>query len=71
MTKDLDSSWDGSVTPACADVAAVRGCLCCRTPFLSAGFGERICARCKGSKAWRAGVQTPVSSGRRVGSRSS
>ena len=70
VTKNINETWNSSVMPARADVAAVRSCLRCHSPFPSAGFGERICVRCKGSKAWRTGVRTPVSSGRRVGSRS-
>lgn len=35
------------------DVAENRACLRCGTVFLSEGFGERICARCKASTVWR------------------
>ncbi len=33
-----------------------RACLRCAQLFQSAGPGERICPRCKGSKAWRDGM---------------
>jgi hypothetical protein len=33
-----------------------RRCLKCETVFPSEWAGERVCRRCKGSKAWRAGV---------------
>jgi hypothetical protein len=39
--------------PVHRDMAANRPCLRCRTVFLSEGFGERICARCKASTVWR------------------
>jgi hypothetical protein len=32
-----------------------RPCLVCKTPFLSAWSGERICRRCKSGKIWRSG----------------
>lgn len=35
------------------DVSARRVCLRCRTVFLSEGFSERICKRCKSSGAWK------------------
>ncbi|KID12321.1 hypothetical protein P279_29020 [Rhodobacteraceae bacterium PD-2] len=54
-----------------ADVAADRACLRCRKPFPSAGFGERICPRCKGSKAWRGAAPEGVSTGRHRGGQSS
>lgn len=38
------------------DVPQERACLRCREPFPSAGFGERICRRCKSRVAWRNGV---------------
>lgn len=41
-------------TPA-PDVAKVRKCLRCRDSFPSQWSGERICARCKSSTAWRNG----------------
>ncbi|WP_127107952.1 hypothetical protein [Pararhodobacter zhoushanensis] len=41
------------VTPAENDVTKTRNCLRCNTAFVSEGFGERICKRCKGQKAWR------------------
>ncbi len=32
-----------------------RNCLRCKTTFSSAWSGERVCARCKNSNAWRSG----------------
>ena len=34
----------------------VRHCLRCRHSFKSEWAGERICARCKASNAWRSGI---------------
>ena len=50
---------------ASADVAAERVCLRCRSRFLSEGFGERICSRCKGSAVWRAALSEGSGLGRR------
>lgn len=50
---------------AATDIAAERPCLRCRTPFWSDGFGERICARCKGSAVWRAAMPARQNQGRR------
>lgn len=44
-------------------VAKLRPCLRCRTEFQSKWAGERICARCKGTTAWRSGVPMPTGSG--------
>ena len=33
----------------------IRRCLKCRQPFSSAWSGERVCAKCKASSAWREG----------------
>ncbi len=35
------------------DVPTTRECLRCKAVFQSEGFGERVCARCKGSAAWK------------------
>lgn len=35
--------------------AQTRKCLVCRSPFLSAWAGERICVRCKTTSTWRGG----------------
>jgi hypothetical protein len=48
-----------------ADIAAERVCLSCRSAFWSEGFGERICARCKGKIAWRTAVSDGGGLGRR------
>ena len=46
-----------SETPrAEADIAGERACLRCRSLFWSEGFGQRVCARCKGSAVWRAAI---------------
>ena len=50
---------------AVGDVPKPRICLRCNTSFWSEGFGQRICARCKGTTAWRAAVPEGVSQGRR------
>ena len=34
----------------------VRPCLRCQHSFESEWAGERICARCKSSSAWRSGI---------------
>jgi len=47
-----------------------RTCLGCKTTFDSAWAGERICARCKGTSAWRIGVSTSVSGSSQSQSRS-
>jgi hypothetical protein len=39
-----------------ADNPKARPCLVCRSPFLSAWAGERICRGCKSKAAWRNGV---------------
>lgn len=70
MTDDQDSFPD--VVRAEGDVAAERACLRCKSVFLSEGFGQRICARCKGTASWRSAV--PDGHGqarRRSGGRSS
>lgn len=36
--------------------AKLRNCLSCQNSFLSSWAGERVCPKCKGSSAWRAGV---------------
>ena len=33
-----------------------RRCLICKTSFLSAWAGERICRRCKSTEKWRSGI---------------
>lgn len=38
------------------DEPKVRQCLRCQSEFQSSWAGERICARCKGSNAWRSNV---------------
>ena len=39
-----------------SDLPKIRQCLRCEAAFPSEWSGERICARCKGSAAWRAGA---------------
>ena len=58
-------------TGAVADIAAERNCLRCRKTFWSEGFGQRVCAKCKGSSVWRSAISEGVSQGRRTGGRSS
>jgi hypothetical protein len=53
------------------DVPKERRCLRCETSFQSAWSGERICARCKRSDAWRRGEPAhTTTSGRRRSSSS-
>lgn len=57
---------------ALGDAPQERACLRCRASFLSEGFGQRICARCKSSAAWRTAMPEAVGQGRRrSGGRSS
>ena len=57
---------------ALGDAPKERSCLRCKTSFWSEGFGERICARCKGTSIWRAAVPEGGGQGRRrSGGRSS
>ena len=46
---------DGFVAPprARGDVPAERVCLKCKASFPSAGFGERLCKRCKSGGGWK------------------
>jgi len=49
-------------------VPKLRRCLRCQVSFNSEWAGERICARCKNSNAWRSGIPVRSSnsgSGRR------
>jgi hypothetical protein len=44
-------------TPETDDAEAkTRNCLVCKTGFVSAWAGERICRRCKSTEKWRAGL---------------
>jgi hypothetical protein len=52
--RDPDEA-DMTVEPLPQNVAKTRHCLRCRTVFSSLWSGERICARCKSSNAWRSG----------------
>lgn len=56
---------DFGTVKAKADVAAARACLKCGTTFLSEGFGERICSRCKGTSVWRSAISEGNGQGRR------
>lgn len=47
------------------DVAQERRCLRSEASFMSEGFGERICRRCKGLNAWRDAVPVNLVSSRR------
>lgn len=63
MTKDVETL----PMPARArgDIAAERGCLCCKKVFWSEGFGERVCPRCKSSNVWRNSVPGSIGQGHR------
>lgn len=47
------SATDGPSDPATRDVPKVRQCLKCSAAFPSSWSGERVCARCRNSNAWR------------------
>ena len=36
-----------------SEQAESRKCLKCRAPFESAWSGERVCSKCKNTRAWR------------------
>ncbi len=59
------SLFDTPVKPSRNDVPKPRSCLRCHETFDSAGFGERICRRCKGTIEWRNGLATTFGSSRR------
>jgi|GEM_PF-1066710 len=50
---------------ALGDIPRERPCLRCETTFMSEGFGERICRRCKGLNAWRSAVAVSPGAARR------
>ena len=56
---------DFGAARAKSDIAAERLCLRCTSTFWSAGFGERICSRCKGTVVWRTAVPGGSGHGRR------
>ncbi|WP_158969354.1 hypothetical protein [Chachezhania sediminis] len=47
------------------DIPAQRTCLRCQSSFASDGFGQRICARCKGSSVWRSAAPSGFGMDRR------
>lgn len=71
MRNDIEVLPELAASRPKANIATNRACLCCSKTFPSAGFGERICPRCKGSTAWRGSVPEGVSTGRRLGGHSS
>ncbi len=56
-------------TPARGDLPATRHCLRCRTAFMSEGFGERICKRCKAQTSWKSAIPSGDGGSRRRSSR--
>jgi hypothetical protein len=69
----LDPAVDAVSAPAHADEAgkpvapasaAQRTCLRCEVKFTSQWAGERICARCKTTSAWRGSVPRQFNPGR-------
>ena len=71
MQENVDDNLIDYPSRALGDVPKLRCCLRCDASFWSEGFGQRICARCKGRTAWRAAVPEGVSKGRsRSGGRS-
>ncbi|MEO0703257.1 MAG: DUF1611 domain-containing protein [Pseudomonadota bacterium] len=53
------------------DAPKERSCLNCKVAFWSKGFGQRICARCKGTLAWRTAIPEGNGKARRRSGRSS
>lgn len=43
------------------DIPKTRHCLKCNAIFTSKWCGERVCTRCKSSKAWKSGALTSQS----------
>jgi hypothetical protein len=66
----LRAKVDGEESASRPFKRLVRTCLSCKTTFDSAWAGERICARCKGTSAWRIGVSTSVTGSSQSQSRS-
>lgn len=56
---------DTTTAKASRDVPQERQCLRCITVFWSEGFGERICRRCKGLRAWRTAIPDGPGTSRR------
>ena len=54
LTKD--DLEDRPVEQPARNAPQERRCLRCKTTFLSAWCGERICPRCKSTSDWRSGV---------------
>ena len=52
-------------TPARGDAPAERYCLRCQAAFWSAGFGERICKRCKAQASWKSAIPSGGGGSRR------
>lgn len=70
--RDLECSTrhaTGTDGRAPRDVSANRTCLTCQGIFLSEGFGNRICPRCKSGTAWRGSAVDGFSMGRKRGAR--
>lgn len=55
MTKKPDAPAPAAPPPPPPPVSEVkeRDCAMCEEPFTSHHFGERVCPKCKGSKAWK------------------
>ena len=65
MTMSRPTTDTTAEQPA-TDTPKRRQCLRCQAEFRSEWAGERICARCKSSNAWRSGMPLkPVPSGSR------
>lgn len=52
-------------SPARGDMPAERRCLRCKAVFWSAGFGERVCKRCKAQASWKSAVPSGAGASRR------
>lgn len=58
---------DGPEAQSAWDVPKKRPCLRCKSDFASQWSGERVCPRCKTSRAWKSGEQARAFSSRPSG----
>lgn len=65
MTRTEQPADDAGPVKVRGDAPGERKCLRCNATFWSAGFGERICQRCKGLKMWRSAAAVSPGVGRK------
>lgn len=65
MTMNEETAIAARSVAVRGDVPRNRKCLRCTVEFPSAGFGERICPRCKGLSQWRSAAPVSAGTGRR------